>query len=217
MKMKKFLLSSLVLLMGSMLSVSLTSCGGDDDPDNVAVGSPMVSLSQTGGSQSIAITSNTNWTVSGAPSWLMVSPMTGSGNGTITVSASENTESARQASLTVQAGSAMTTIQVTQLGKPVPSSLADQVIGTYVGRLTYGDEVLEDAYPIIVTKLSDTAVNVTAAFFDTPQNFNLSQGVNQIEFSNSTLANIKMYVTGNTMIVNYLSAGGYMLSYTGVK
>jgi len=217
MKMKKFLLSSLVLLMGSMLSVSLTSCGGDDDPDNVAVGSPMVSLSQTGGSQSIAITSNTNWTVSGAPSWLMVSPMTGSGNGTITVSASENTESARTASLTVQAGSAMATIQVTQLGKPVPSSLADQVIGTYVGRLTYGDEVLEDAYPIIVTKLSDTAVNVTAAFFDTPQNFNLSQGVNQIEFSNSTLANIKMYVTGNTMIVNYLSAGGYMLSYTGVK
>lgn len=215
--MKKFLLSSLVLLMGSMLSVSLTSCGGDDDPDNVAVGSPMVSLSQTGGSQSIAITSNTNWTVSGAPSWLMVSPMTGSGNGTITVSASENTESARTASLTVQAGSAMATIQVTQLGKPVPSSLADQVIGTYVGRLTYGDEVLEDAYPIIVTKLSDTAVNVTAAFFDTPQNFNLSQGVNQIEFSNSTLANIKMYVTGNTMIVNYLSAGGYMLSYTGVK
>ena len=104
MKMKKFLLSSLVLLMGSMLSVSLTSCGGDDDPDNVAVGSPMVSLSQTGGSQSIAITSNTNWTVSGAPSWLMVSPMTGSGNGTITVSASENTESARTASLTVQAG-----------------------------------------------------------------------------------------------------------------
>ena len=68
-----------------------------------------------------------------------------------------------------------------------------------------------------MTKLSDTAVNVTAAFFDTPQNFNLSQGVNQIEFSNSTLANIKMYVTGNTMIVNYLSAGGYMLSYTGVK
>lgn len=217
MKMKKFLLSSLVLLMGSMLSVSLTSCGGDDDPDNVAVNPSMVPLSQTGGSQSIAITSNTNWTVSGAPSWLMVSPMSGSGNGTITVSASENTESARQASLTVQAGSAMTTIQVTQPGKPVPNSLADQVIGTYVGRLTYGDEVLEDAYPIIVTKLSDTAVNVTAAFFDTPQNFNLSQGVNQIEFSNSTLANIKMYVTGNTMIVNYLSAGGYMLSYTGVK
>ena len=78
-------------------------------------------------------------------------------------------------------------------------------------------KVLDDAYPITVTKLSDTAVNVTAAFFDTPQNFNLSQGVNQIEFSNATLANIEIRVSDNTMTINYLSAKGYELSYRGVK
>ena len=206
--MKQFLFVFTAILLDVM------GCGPKPEQDNIAVSSSMVGLSHSGGSQDIAITSNTNWKV-GVPSsssWLTISPMEGSGNGTITVSASENTERQRQELLIVKAGMADATIQIIQQGKP----LADRVIGTYVGKLSYENEVIEDDFPITVTKISDTAVNVTAAIFDTPQEFNLSEG-NAISFSNSNLPDLKIWVTDNTMAMNYREASGFKWSYTGVK
>lgn len=218
MKKKKYFWSLMTLLLMGM-GLSSGACTDKDDPDEVAVGQSMVNIGASGGSQSINIMSNTSWQINGAQSWVQVSPMSGSDNGSININVSQNTGEARNCQLTVQAGKATATITIIQEKgvPPTPNSLADRVAGTYVGKLTYGSEVLEDAYPITVEKLSDTAVKVTAAFFNTPQNFNLTENGNQIDFSNSTLSNIKMYVTGNTMNVNYLSTGGYMLSYTGVK
>lgn len=97
-------------------------------------------------------------------------------------------------------------------------SLADQVSGTYSGRLKLGDTVREDAYIIKVSKLTNTTVAVEAKFFgDEPVNFNLVQDGNQIAFSNATLNNFNMYYSGGQVVINYLSAGGDMLTYTGTK
>ena len=153
MKMKKFLWSAMAILMVSALNVGFTSCGDDDDPDEVSVSTPMVSIGNSGGSQTIQIMSNTGWTISGAQPWLMVSPMQGSHNGAITITANENTdENSRTCTLFVQAGSASATIQVTQ-SPNTPHSLADTVKGTYAGRLMNGTEIVQDAYIVTINKL----------------------------------------------------------------
>ena len=98
-------------------------------------------------------------------------------------------------------------------------TLADRVTGTYSGRLMLGGEVRQDAYIVTVTKLTDKTVKVSAKFFGDKgeENFNLSESSNQILFTNSTISNFSMYVTGNSMVINYLSNGGNMLTYTGTK
>ena len=67
-----------------------TSCSDDNDPtyfDEIRVSQSYVSLSTSGGSTSIDIKANGEWTVSEIPEWLTVTPASGSGNGTITFSA----------------------------------------------------------------------------------------------------------------------------------
>ena len=160
--MKKFLWSAMAIMMVSALSIGFTSCGDDDDPDEVSVGSPMVNLERLGGTQSIQILSNTNWTVSGAQSWLMVSPMSGSKNGTITITANENTErSSRSCTLFISAGSASATITVNQQGKNGPD--INDLIGSYTGTLKpmgYSDEPAR-CY-VTITQLSNDAVRISS-------------------------------------------------------
>lgn len=100
------------------LSLTLTACSSDDDPDVVSVSTPSVNFSENGGSQSIPVTSNTQWTVSGNPGWLTVSPMQGSNNGAFSITADANTEkSNRNCTLYINAGSALAMVTVNQSGK----------------------------------------------------------------------------------------------------
>ena len=118
MKKKEFLWSLLAMLMVATLSVGLTSCGDDDDPDNVSVSMPSVNFGESGGSQSIQVTSNTKWTVSGNPGWLTVSPLQGSNNGAFSLTAAANTDkNSRNCVLYINAGSASATVTVNQSGK----------------------------------------------------------------------------------------------------
>ncbi len=221
MKVKKFLWGALAMMMVTALSVGVTSCGDDKEDDEVAVAMPMVSLLNTGGSQSIGIMSNTSWTVSGAPSWLQVMPMQGSGNGTISISANENTEeNSRSCTLYVQAGKASATIQVTQSGNPKPTSnsLAETVKGVYSGRLMNGTEIVQDAYIVTITKLTDKTVEVKAGFFgDEPMNFNLEKDGNQIVFTNALLSGFSMVYVEGTLMINYSNSYYGMLTYTGTR
>lgn len=216
--MKKFLWSALAIMMVSALSIGFTSCGDDPDPDEVAVSTPMVSIGNSGGSQTIQIMSNTGWTISGAQPWLMVSPMQGSHNGAITITANENTdENSRTCTLFVQAGSASATIQVTQ-SPNTPHSLADTVKGTYAGRLMNGTEIVQDAYIVTINKLTDTTVEVQAGFFgDESINFNLSKDGNQISFTNALLSGFSMVYVEGTLMINYSNSYYGMLTYTGVR
>lgn len=100
------------------LSLTLSSCGGDDDPDEVSVSMPSVNFGENGGSESIMVMSNTKWTVSGNPGWLTVAPMQGSNNGAFTISANPNSEKeSRNCILYINAGSASAVVSVSQSGK----------------------------------------------------------------------------------------------------
>ncbi len=74
----------------AVIAAMFTGCSDDNDPtylDEIRVSQSYVSLNTNGGSTSIDIVANGNWTVSDIPAWLTVSPASGSGNGTITFSA----------------------------------------------------------------------------------------------------------------------------------
>ena len=105
-------------MMVSLQSVGLSSCSSSNDPDAVSVSMPSVNFGDSGGSQSIQVVSNTNWTVSGIPGWLTVSPMQGSNNGVFSLTATANTDkNSRNCVLYINAGSASTMVSVNQSGK----------------------------------------------------------------------------------------------------
>ena len=152
------------MMMVATLSVGFASCSSDDeDNDEVSVSMPSVSLSESGGSQTIQIMSNTKWTVSGAQGWLTVSPMQGSGNGSVTITANANTDNnSRNCTLYVNAGDAMTQINVYQPGK-TKLDPATEVSAEYVGTLKpmgFSDEPAR-CY-VTITRLSSDAVRLSS-------------------------------------------------------
>ena len=73
------------------------------------------SVSSASGSTTFSVTSNTSWTVSDDASWLTVSPGSGSNNGTLTATYTENTTtSQRVGTITVVGGGITRTVTVTQ-------------------------------------------------------------------------------------------------------
>lgn len=160
---KKYFLNMLAAMTVTMLGVGFTSCSGDDAEDEVAVSMPSVNLSESGGSQSIQVLSNTKWVVSGAPGWLTVSPMQGSGDGIINVNASANTDNnSRTCTLSVNAGDATTTINVYQPGK-TKADPATEVSASYTGTLKpmgFSDEPAR-CY-VTITRLSNDAVRLSS-------------------------------------------------------
>ena len=107
----------------------LLGCGSntpnDDEPPPAAevflsVNPSDFSIKAEGGTQTIAVTSNTNWTVSYDAEWCTISSKSGSSGRedvTITVAINE-TESARSAELTFTAGNVIKKCVVNQQPKP---------------------------------------------------------------------------------------------------
>ncbi|GHT19797.1 hypothetical protein AGMMS4957_04870 [Bacteroidia bacterium] len=74
-----------------------------------------ISATPATASYPIVVTSNSTWTVSSNVGWCTMRPLSGTGNGTITVSVAENTTaSSRSAIITVTAGAATQMVIVTQ-------------------------------------------------------------------------------------------------------
>ena len=70
---------------------------------NIRISPIEVNVPVAGGPATVSLTSNLDWTVSGVPEWLNVSPESGEGSlykQTITVTAEANTSAAREAILT---------------------------------------------------------------------------------------------------------------------
>ena len=81
------------------------------------------------------------------------------------------------------------------------TDVATAVSGTYTGKRTIG-----------------TTVQVSADFYSSGSaNYNVSLQGNIYVFSNETDPNISITVTGKTLNINYLTVGGYMMTYTGIK
>ena len=84
----RYFIPSLIAVFAALF----TSCSDKQEPtflDEIRVSKSYVSLDTKGGSTTIDITANGNWTVSDIPEWLTVSPTSGSGIGKITFSAEE--------------------------------------------------------------------------------------------------------------------------------
>ena len=99
-------------------------------------------------------------------------------------------------------------------------SLADEVVGTYSGRLLLNQKIKEDAYIVKIAKYTETTVQVQANFFSSSnkaENFNLNKSNGQITFVNNTYDNMNIIYINGILTINYLSQGGDMLTYSGVR
>ncbi len=67
-----------------------------------------------GGTLAVDVTSNQTWTVTSNQPWLTFTPATGTGNGSVTLTAANNTGAARTATLTVMGGALTQTVTVNQ-------------------------------------------------------------------------------------------------------
>ena len=96
--------------------------------------------------------------------------------------------------------------------------VATAVSGTYTGKRTIGTTVVSDAYIVRISRLTSPSVHVSADFYSSGSaNYNVSLQGNIYVFSNETDPNISITVTGKTLNINYLTVGGYMMTYTGIK
>ena len=110
------------------LTLGLTACNKDEEDPTLGV-SPAGTLSFTaaGESKSLAVTSNTDWSVSASAGWLTVTPASGKGNASVSVTAQAQTATAvRNAELTFSAkGATSVKISVTQAAaEPTTVNLA---------------------------------------------------------------------------------------------
>ncbi|MDR3269429.1 MAG: BACON domain-containing protein [Tannerella sp.] len=90
----------------------------DDDPavaDVLTVSEPTLTFTASGGSLSIAVTANVNWTAVSSDAWVTVSPASGSNNGTVSVTAAANTGDTRTATITLTGSDITRTVAVTQV------------------------------------------------------------------------------------------------------
>lgn len=79
-----------------------------------------LSFNAAGGSQNLTVLSNTNWTISSAPSWITVSPSQGEGDGSVKVTASDNPYTTNRSGVVhlTQAGLSIdVAVSVSQAGK----------------------------------------------------------------------------------------------------
>ncbi|NQW30335.1 MAG: YHYH protein [Ignavibacteria bacterium] len=113
-----------------MITVAVTQLG---TAPTLAVSKAIVIIKAPANSTgTFEISSNTNWTISGLPTWLSASTTTGNGNATITLTAQENsTGSPRTASFSVSITGQSAAVTVTQetitLGVDDESGLANSV------------------------------------------------------------------------------------------
>ncbi|MBR3472762.1 MAG: hypothetical protein IKH22_09310 [Prevotella sp.] len=85
---------------------------------SLELSSSSLSLASSAGSEQVTITCNGSWTANSSELWCTVSPASGTGDGVLTITASENTSAdSRNATVTVTAGALTRTVTVTQGGK----------------------------------------------------------------------------------------------------
>lgn len=139
----------IVLLIGTTVAVS--SCKKDEPETPEASVSSSIVVNGTASTrlvfaglfgskngvdfkQTVAVTSNVSWNISGTPTWLSVSPSNGSGNIELSIYPKEenNTASQRSATLTVSGDGVSATIEIVQEpGKPVCTVTPQNEVALY--------------------------------------------------------------------------------------
>ena len=119
---KTTLLKTVAALTAGLL---LFSCDPTQKEIELSVSDKSVSFETAGGDKTVTITCNDSWTVNSTADWITVSPKSGSGNGSIKITATANTGfEVRSADISVSAGDKSQSIKVNQLSLS-PSLLID--------------------------------------------------------------------------------------------
>ncbi|MEI6754490.1 MAG: leucine-rich repeat protein [Paludibacter sp.] len=168
------------------------------------LGSDKVSLTKNAGSSNVSIDANVAWTASSNQSWLTVSPVSGTGNNTLVLTAQANTsEISRMATVTISAtGIASQTISVMQAGLPKSLNVtagglfsalsADQLAGIYdltlTGTIDARDfKTMRDKMPLLsilnLSGVNIVAYNGTEGTMGTNSNSYLSNAIPDFAFS----------------------------------
>lgn len=113
--MKKIFYVTLVTAC-AMLSLAVASCSkSDDGADTLNISVEELSFTADARSSTISISSNLEWTGT-APEWIALSPESGSGSASVTVTAEKNEGIERSGTIRFTAGDLEKTIEVTQEG-----------------------------------------------------------------------------------------------------
>lgn len=112
-------------------------------PPTLTASPTALSFQQSGGTRTVAVTSNVNWTATSSASWLTISPNSGTESSSMVVTATaNNTNSARSATITLTGSNGVSprTITVTQAGitqYTITVNSANNTMGTVSGGGTY--------------------------------------------------------------------------------
>ena len=137
-----------LLAFVAILALLVVSC---DQPEpepvkvTVSVSPTSVEFSMDGGTSSLSVTSNGSWYARTDASWLKLSATSGSGNSTLTLTATPNTGDARTGSVILESSDGKATVSVSQKGyvKPEPvTKTIREIRALYPGKdYTIKDEI----------------------------------------------------------------------------
>ncbi len=116
----KLKLNFFMIVTTILCSVFLISCGDKDKPDTIEASPSDINLDfSANSSNTVNIKSSGEWHISSKPQWIDVSPLSGSGNENVTITAISENESTspRSESIDFKTGSATASVQITQAGK----------------------------------------------------------------------------------------------------
>jgi uncharacterized protein (TIGR02145 family) len=129
-----------IILLYAAVSVWVTGCKEDSaqEPELLA-GPAVVNATSTAGDYTIAITANVDWTATVDAEWLAVNPVSGTGNGTVTVSVSENARAEiRNATVTFTSSAVKNAAIVMQDARPLYAASAKTWV---IGNQTWSDVI----------------------------------------------------------------------------
>ena len=142
----------------AVVAAVFTGCSDEQEPtylSEIQVSQSYVSLSTSGGSASINVQTTGSWSVSGAPEWLTVSPVSGTGSGVITFSA--EAAEGRNAEVLISCGDKTQRINIIQGIATVSTATCAEVLAgpdsknyrvtgtcTKIANTTYGNWYLDD-------------------------------------------------------------------------
>lgn len=205
--------ASLVCLLSC---IALLSCGGgggggSDDGGTVAGSTILnaspssINLDASGSQQSLTITANCDWSITGAAEWLTISTMHGNNNATVTLSATQNNSAdVRSCTLSLQGGNLRRTVTVSQSG--VGASIA-------VSPTSLSFDYKEDTKPFDVkSNLSWTASSDKDWCTVIPQsgsgNGSVTVKVSQNNSEDTRSATVKVSGGGKTAEITITQNGG---------
>ncbi len=107
----------------SLLAIGLLvfSCQKNTKETELSLSTRAASFYAEAGEETVSVTSNDSWTVSGGAAWISIAPTSGSGSGSFKISVQANEDFLlRSAEIAVSAGNKVQTVKVSQL-PPTPS------------------------------------------------------------------------------------------------